>query len=286
MRRLTRPASPASLLIAGVSELEAARLHFEGTGREDGFDYNAYRARDVKGALTAMTCGKCAYCEADYDATQPNDVEHFRPKGAIDTASGRIKPGYWWLAAAWTNLLPSCIRCNRREHQPLFDGTDLVMGKANDFPLDNELQRANTIGGEDLEVPLLIDPCVVNPADHVRFEDDEGRCIAKEVDADPSTLSARMARASIDTYGLNRAGLVRERSLYMNWAKVSLARLERLARRLELLPANAADERTEIEELIYVELDYLAGLTSGEGSYTGMLRGVVDPKLAELNISL
>lgn len=49
----------------------------------------------------------------------PLDVEHFRPKSEIDEVDpatfrpvpGRAPtaPGYYWLAAAWSNLLPSCI---------------------------------------------------------------------------------------------------------------------------------------------------------------------------------
>jgi len=286
MRRLERAQIPPSLLTAGATELQAARLHFDGTGAQDGFTYQAYGASEVKSALTAMTGGKCAYCEADYDATQPNDVEHFRPKGAIDTDAGRIKPGYWWLAATWDNLLPSCIRCNRKENQLLYDGTALSSGKANLFPLVDETKRASAIGEEAHEDPLLIDPCREDPAIHLRFIDDGDRSIAVPNDPDPTSISARKARASIDIYGLNRAGLVRDRSRYLRWAKVSLARLETLARRLDRLPAGADDERTEIATLIEQELDYLDGLTCGEDRYTGMLQALINPKLTELNLAV
>jgi uncharacterized protein (TIGR02646 family) len=284
MKRLARGQSPASLLTIGVAEFNAARLHFDGTGRQDGFKFKAYNEADVKAALRAMTSGKCAYCEADYDATQPVDVEHFRPKGAIDTAVGWIQPGYWWLAAAWENLLPSCIRCNRKEHQRLFDGTELASGKANRFPLMNEALRASAIGDEAREDPLLIDPSVEDPSEHIRFIDDDGRCIAVPVEPDPQSRSARKARASIDIYGLNRSGLVRDRSRYMQWAKVSLARLERLVRRLDAQTANGQDESSEITESINEELDYLDGLTCGEYPYAGMLWSLIEPKLAELNL--
>jgi len=286
VRKLERAQSPASLLTAGVVEFNAARLYFDGSGRQDGFKFKAYSAADVKAALTAMSCGKCAYCEAYYDATQPNDVEHFRPKGGIDTEAARIKPGYWWLAAKWENLLPSCIRCNRKERQLLFDGTELASGKANRFPLVDEARRACGIGQEACEDPLLIDPCVEDPPEHIRFIDDDGRCIAVPVHPDPQSRSARKARASIDIYGLNRSGLVRDRSRYMRRAKLSLARLEKLARRLDALPANEEDERSEIVDFIDSELDFLDGLTSGEDSYTGMLLAFVAPKLAELNLAI
>ena len=105
MRKLTREPSSPTYAASAAAELQRARSHFEGTGRLDGFDFNVYRDPEVKRALSKMSGGNCAYCEADYDATQPVDVEHFRPKKAIDTEGGWIQPGYWWLAADWDNLL-------------------------------------------------------------------------------------------------------------------------------------------------------------------------------------
>jgi hypothetical protein len=64
---------------------------------------------------------KCAYCERIYKL----DVEHYRPKAevrdeqnqivqVIDNAGNMINhPGYYWLCYEWSNLLPSCISCNR-----------------------------------------------------------------------------------------------------------------------------------------------------------------------------
>jgi hypothetical protein len=72
----------------------------------------------------------------------------------------------------------------------------------------------------------------------------------------------------------------------MRWAKLSLARLEKLAWKLDSLAGNAEDEKREIAELIDKELDYLYGLTCGEDRYTGMLQALADPKLAELNLAL
>ncbi len=286
MRKLKRPLSPASLLTTGVTEFKEARSHFDGTGQQSGFDFTAYKKPDVKDALEVMSGGKCAYCEADYDATQPKDVEHFRPKGAIQTAVGKIKPGYWWLAATWENLLPSCIRCNREENLLLFDGTKVASGKKDKFPLLDEGLRASAVGQEAHEVPLLVNPCVEDPSLHIRFIDFDGSCIAVPVDIDPQSHSAQKARASIDIYGLNRSGLVRDRTRYMRWAKVSLERLEKLARLLDRLHGGDMDQRSEISHLIDQELEYLYGLTCGEDRYTGMLMGIIDPKLAELNLSL
>jgi uncharacterized protein (TIGR02646 family) len=286
VRRLVRGHCPAVFGADAQHELAAARSHFEGTGLKDGFTFKAYSLKDVKTSLSKMSSGKCAYCEADYDATQPVDVEHYRPKGAVDGEAGLVKPGYWWLAAAWINLLPSCIRCNREEGQILYDGTELKTGKGNRFPLFDESQRANAIGGEAFEDPLLIDPCREDPSQYIKFVNDEGSCIAVPVDEDPKSRSAQRARASIDIYGLNRSGLVRDRSRYMRLARLSLARLDRFGRLLEGLAPDAQQEREEIADAIEEELKYLDDLTSGEDRYTGMLVEIVDPALATLNISL
>jgi uncharacterized protein (TIGR02646 family) len=209
MRRLTRPANPTFVPLA-ATEFAAARLYFEGTGRQNGFEFKAYRHGVVKTALSKMTGGNCAYCEADYDATAPVDVEHFRPKAEIETDAGLTKPGYWWLAASWDNLLPSCIRCNRKERVPLFDGSELVAGKGNRFPLDDEDSRAHEVGGEVDETPLLIDPCREDPADFIRFEDKEGKCIAVPVEQDPTAnvlcpLLARSLAAACTSFSFQSA---------------------------------------------------------------------------------
>jgi uncharacterized protein (TIGR02646 family) len=286
VRKLARDVCPAALVASARLELAAARVHFVDEKRRAGFKFKAYKHDDVKASLSKMSSGKCAYCEADYDATQPVDVEHYRPKGAVDTETGQLKPGYWWLAPAWDNLLPSCIRCNREEGLIMYDGTELKTGKANRFPLLHENKRAKAIGEEAYEDPLLIDPCREDPSQYIKFVENDGRCIAVAVDGDPKSRSAQRARASIDIYGLNRGGLVRDRSRYMQWAKLSLARLDQLARRLERLAPGAAQDRKEIADAINKELQYLDGLTFGEDRYTGMLVAIVDPALAALNISL
>jgi uncharacterized protein (TIGR02646 family) len=82
-----------------------------------------YKDGAVKAALDAMFHGKCAYCEFMYIGGMPVDIEHFRPKGAVIVGGKMRKPGYYWLAAKWENLLPSCIDCNRKRDQELQDGT-------------------------------------------------------------------------------------------------------------------------------------------------------------------
>ena len=144
MKKLARPACPPALADSADPEHERTRAieHFETDGKKDGFKFKLYAVREVRTALSGMTGGRCAYCESYYDSTAPQDVEHYRPKGRIDSPNGKRKPGYWWLASHWENLLPSCIRCNREEEHDLQDGTRLKTGKGDRFPIADEAARA------------------------------------------------------------------------------------------------------------------------------------------------
>lgn len=56
----------------------------------------------LKQALLQTSYGKCAYCECDLtEESKYMEVEHFRDKDSY--------PDY---VASWSNLLPSCKRCN------------------------------------------------------------------------------------------------------------------------------------------------------------------------------
>ena len=102
-----------------LSEFERVKAHMEATlppgTKRTAFEFHAYKADEVKRRLEDLFHGKCAYCESFYAAQAPVDIEHYRPKGAVEDDPDH--PGYWWLAMAWENLLPSCIDCNRRRRQ-------------------------------------------------------------------------------------------------------------------------------------------------------------------------
>jgi hypothetical protein len=129
---------------------------------------------------------KCAYCESKIANTQPGDVEHFRPKGRVvddnfkpirvkHAVKGEINhPGYYWLAYDWSNLLPSCIDCNRFRKsgataKVIVNKADSGAGKADRFPLEDETTRACAPDGETMEKALLINPGELDPADHLEF---------------------------------------------------------------------------------------------------------------------
>ncbi|NVO21232.1 MAG: hypothetical protein HXX13_16135 [Bacteroidetes bacterium] len=133
-----------------------------------------YKDRDeirsaVEDKLALSYKNKCAYCERLCKA----DIEHYRPKKGVDN---EMHDGYYWLCYEWTNLIPSCEKCNR-------DG-----GKHNKFPIlgkrvknpifknhNSDLNLAkNKAYNKPLidEVPFLLHPEIDKPEDFFEFEID------------------------------------------------------------------------------------------------------------------
>lgn len=128
--------------------------------------------------LLKLSRHKCAYCESMITATQPGDVEHYRPKGRIRDENGNIvkttriaagtdHPGYWWLAYRWDNLLPACIDCNRRRrHGELAN----AVGKAEYFEIRG-VRAEFPADSLDDEKAMLLDPSEpgFDPDEHFDF---------------------------------------------------------------------------------------------------------------------
>lgn len=194
---------PLQFGASGAAALERARAEtFYRTqkDRQSRFEFNTFRAPDVRNALRELFHNKCAYCETLLSTTS-GDVHLFRPKSPV--ADSATHPGYWWLATEWSNLLLSCPDCNRVRLHAHGDEKSMSSGKANRFPLVDESTRA--FGPEDalwLEEPLLLDPCHDRPDEHLVF-DWNGR-----VESD--TVRGQM---TIAVLGLNRPTLVHARAL-------------------------------------------------------------------------
>ncbi|MCP4806750.1 MAG: hypothetical protein GY884_15515 [Proteobacteria bacterium] len=175
----------------------------------------AYGEDDVKQALftlfTLFTLFsmKCAYCEKNVEDAR--DVEHYRPKNEIDRGPplGKTKPGYYWLAADWENLLLSCPQCNQRNRKLIkdekgrWDFEEVSTGKLDQFPLAVEATRVREhVGDVADEDRLLLNPCLDPPQKHLRF-DHEGNIILRQVQGKIS----EMARVSVMVYALDRPRL-------------------------------------------------------------------------------
>jgi hypothetical protein len=174
-------------------------------GSPGNFDYEL--EEEVWGALkkwllTNVFHNKCAYCETR-EVRSPYHAEHFRPKGRVrfrvegekrlqigtaqdEEGKQSEHPGYFWLAYHWANLLPACNYCNS------------ALGKNDQFPIKNthiSVKRLATteVGKlrrqqirspkrdgvyylqpedlDELEQPLLLNPYIDDPAEHIVFGD-------------------------------------------------------------------------------------------------------------------
>lgn len=233
----------------GARELEQARTHMgDPQTASRSFDFKAYTDDGVKFALHKLFHGKCAYCESYYFAQAPVDVEHYRPKGKVAGEADHL--GYWWIAMAWDNLLPSCIDCNRRRWQELPDapaGLEELhlapaptrgraqLGKQDLFPIAG-IRAAGENAALEAEAPLLLDPTRDVPAEHLAYHLDPDEPLGLILPHVGDGGVSQRGLVSIHVYGLNRLGLVQERTRI-------LRKLEFLSRLIDALDEMADDMR-------------------------------------------
>ncbi len=273
------------------------------------FDFKAYKRVEVKAALEKIFHGKCAYCESYYRGTQPMDVEHWRPKGRTVPAEGKKakKPAYYWLAATWENLLPSCIDCNRKrkQHDVVEDRT-VSIGKMDEFPLwepDRRMTEPPEEGDLPSEMPLLLDPCTDEPAEFLEFDPD-WRCVLRPLES--SELAREKALQSIRVYGLNRVGLVMNRQELCRRLELRIATVKALTRVLiEEAPEPESEARDEgpsdgdadnpppplddhirqiIEERLMAELKELARARRPEQPFSLLARQLIKHHMADFEV--
>lgn len=268
--------------MAGPRETADAILYFGGhpPRNMEEPDFKAYKDDSVKAALNKLFHGKCAYCESHYASTAPMDVEHWRPKGAVDTeGKKKVKPGYYWLAAAWENLLPSCIYCNRANYhlQGLDSETLVKSGKQNLFPLTEESKRQRRHDEPNREQPLLLNPCQDSPEQHLHFPNDPNKNeldgIVQPRENEPGEPSPR-GQTSIDVYGLNRKGLVDERRARFLLIKQQIKRVNDLLQDLE--EAETETTRQKLSTRLDEELEILKRYKDEDQPYAQMARQVIN----------
>lgn len=225
-------------LRSGQTEIEAARIYYNSVPTPaKAYNFSKYKVFEVCNELDKLFYGKCAYCESPYRAVDALDIEHFRPKGGIAEAADH--PGYWWLASDWANLLPSCPACNQRRRQVVYRlgitaeqferelelKPSAVVGKGCSFLVRGKNWVSAEGGDLLLEDPLLINPCDRDPEEHIKWIFDRASdqsiweadpvypfACAKSTDGNSED---EYAKASIAVYGLNRAGVIRERAAHV-----------------------------------------------------------------------
>jgi uncharacterized protein (TIGR02646 family) len=276
--RKVRPGKAPVYLAArgspGKSETESAIAFFrQRANRQKPFAFAAYKHVSVKEALNSLFHFKCAYCESSFRAVHPLDIEHYRPKSGYVIRDRLRKPGYYWLAATWTNLLPSCIDCNRPRYQDVGDDDPEVAGKANKFPLRNERSRARRPGDEELEERLLLNPYLDRPGDHLTFMPD-GIVRAKLRRSGES----EMGKASIETYALQRRGLVDER-------RDRAAEIAALMHAVEEWSAEFQETGSaRAEQNLRDEITLLKEALLPNRPYTSMAKQMIEPFLRRMTV--
>jgi hypothetical protein len=163
---------------------------------ENGSDPNDHSAvwRELKDGLAGLLHDKCWYCESPVERSD-NAVDHFRPKNRVSDAANTHE-GYRWLAFDEANFRYACTYCNSRR-KGLDGGT--VGGKADRFPLLNELQRVYATGPVAQELPLLLDPCELSDWRLLGCHQENGQpCVATS-----DHVQRTRAESSIEIYHLH-----------------------------------------------------------------------------------
>jgi uncharacterized protein (TIGR02646 family) len=265
---------PASLNGAGsagdLERTEAVKFFRRVVNRQKPYDFKAYKGTDVVAGLKRVFGSKCAYCESSYAETAPPDIEHYRPKGGVEVEGQLEKPGYYWLAADWTNLLPSCIDCNRKRTHDFPAAGPELRGKANRFPIANPNQRAKKPGEEAREQRLLLHPCLDRPEEHLEFIA-EGVIRAKV----QRGVESPMGRVSIDVYGLDRTDLTQARGRVLLRMSGIMERIRRTQARMAIPGRDAARAR-ELEEDLRADIAELKSYANPNQPYSGMAAQVIE----------
>ena len=255
MIRIQRPVAPTVLTTRGTArthnDCQSYELNPSGYQNSTAcftIDPKIYGHKKVKAALTNMQRGKCCYCERKILASGYGDVEHFRPKRTVqqDARSPEVRPGYFWLAYEWSNLLLACAVCN-------------TSGKQTFFPLENPAERARShLDSLALERPMLVDPAREDPRLHIRYEGDA-----------PYALTAR-GEATIDCLKLRRGDLLERRQTLLRL----LTQLRRVveerpdsseAQDASALLENMAAESEEFSSMVrdFLDAPYVPPIPSG-----------------------
>jgi uncharacterized protein (TIGR02646 family) len=115
--------------------------------------------QDIIRALQSTFHHKCAFCETQM-RSHYHDILLFRPASGVAEANGEyLRDHYWAQAFEWENMYLACPSCQQH--------------KANRFPVVGERAPADSDRQTLLrESPLLLDPCMDQPDQHLAFSID------------------------------------------------------------------------------------------------------------------
>lgn len=272
---LTKPDSK------GKTERDKMVGHIERRSPRKKPEYGNYRERSVKNELNSIFVSKCAYCESRYEHVTPMDVEHYRPKSAVLGDDGKLhRPGYYWLGAEWTNLLPSCVSCNRVRTLKVWDSrqnlVETLAGKGNKFPVKKGTKRASKPSRVRYERPLLLDPTRDDPAKHLEFTD-EGFVRPR---LGPTERNTPKGETTIEVMALSRATLVEERKAGIKHLMAPMKTIVRSKVRLQRDPNDTGsqddlnDAERDLKLFFAPDKAYLALCRQLRRSFRAVLRDI------------
>ena len=250
--------------------------------------YKVYSDDSVRKTLLKMFHGKCAYCESKITAIYNGDVEHFRPKGEIKEANPK-KPGYYWLAADWENLLFACPFCNQTNTHEIFEGgitKEVVLGKLDQFPLISEQYRLNHRHGAiclvdpvvykqafDLEESerLLLNPCIDDNIENFFKYGDDGAIIIND---GLNLIEQQKSETSIRVYALHRLNLSQARHEKIIQIKAQIRRVEQAIKNYNDY-SDTAEKRTWFEGIMREEMSALKRFKDSDQEYAGLARYII-----------
>ncbi|MCL0012288.1 hypothetical protein MKU80_014730 [Providencia rettgeri] len=291
INRNSQPA-PTSLITQDNptdKERKKAKLHYESLPEPTkAYEFTKYKESDVVETLNKLFHRKCAYCESHYGAVSPMDVEHYRPKGGINECP--THKGYWWLALDWNNLLPSCIDCNRvRRHKKAIlnlDGSivttseDENSGKGNSFPTLGNNFAMQESDNHNLEEPLIINPCDIDPQHHLQWSIDDPNLPIVICTTNNAGLPDVKGENTIKILGLNRWGLVNERGKILQQLAVVVSDIYDLIETTLDIPIGEKRERHLIK--LGKKIDYLKSFGTPDKEYSAMSKSFIENELKKL----
>ena len=263
----------------GYLETIEAIAHYTTNPNPDPFEFKVYRNPEVKDVLIELFNGKCAYCDSTFLHVYSGDVEHFRPKGEIEEATPDRKPGYYWLAADWNNLLLSCRNCNQKLKHLVHGATvKRTMGKMNQFPLSAPgvyVRAHNHINGINDEEPYrqLLNPCVDRPEEHLEYDIVAGVIKAKKDNQGQFSIKGQK---SIEVYVLQRMPLVLSREKVLIDIQAQIQRVkEAVSNFNQYIDSSDTTKKFYFEKILKRELKRLNKFLDKEEQYIGMAKQII-----------
>ncbi|PTP68688.1 retron system putative HNH endonuclease [Vibrio splendidus] len=248
--------------------------------------FECYKDDSIKDALNKLFHGKCAYCESIYTSTQPVDIEHFRPKGTTS--------GYWWLAAVWENLLPSCIDCNRRRYQKLHCYQSEVVnnklsGKHDLFPVITQkavappkgfkISNTSILATVSQEAPLLIDPTIDKIDDWFTYTKEGVISPSDKITNNPNLL--KRVDETIKIIGLNRTSLVSSRKEVLLQLECLIFTIEKIAILIRDDELSEKHKEAMYDLLVYI-FKHVKSFQKPNHPYSAMCKTVIGRRLKKI----